>query len=325
MQRLMAAFFLFGTFWLASPTFGAQADSVSAAQKRAAEGYLAAVSSAGAAGLVQLLPQTELDALRTDLLNRIRKEEQRGNATLRKRMFGTASSLASLERQTNQSFFINLSRRLELNARLLQDPEWLASIRDGNERAIVIVRGRVQDEKDTPAVTQFIEMVADGKDWKPVLPGELRVQIDDLVRGRQTRIATASAPQADSGAAEVDGVAANGGAGSSPTTNPVAIIAMLRTAEQVLVANKCDRYYKDYMSPNFRKTQSEKAMDTLIASCQRSMGMREILISALRIVAQSAPQFEANGARAVYDVANQGLPFDRFTLEMIDKRWFIAE
>ena len=108
-------------------------------------------------------------------------------------------------------------------------------------------------------------------------------------------------------------------------TNPPAIIAMLRTAEQVLVAGKCDRYYKDFMSPSFRKTQSDKAMDTLIASCARSMGMRELLISALRIVGQTAPRFEANGAHAVYDVSNQGLPYERFTLELIDNRWYIAE
>ena len=309
---------------------GAQSDSVSGAQKKAAGAYLAAVSSAGAAGLAQILPQTELDALRMDLLSRMRKEDERGGATLRKRLFGNASTLANLERQTNQSFFVNLARRFDLKARLIQDPEWIAAVRDGGDRAIVIVRGRVEDEKDSPTVTQTIEMVSDGKDWKPVLPGELRVQLDDLIRGRQTVRAapsgTASPPNSGSapaGAPTGDAPATT--AGDTPAGNPAAITAMLRTAEQVLVAGKCDRYYKDYMSPGFRRTQSDKAMDTLVASCQRSMGMRELLISALRIVAQTSPQFEANGTRAVYDVANQGLPYERFTLELVDKRWYIAE
>ncbi len=304
----------------------APAESVSGAQKKAAEQYLAVVSSSGAAGLAQILPQSELDALRTDLLGRLRKEDERSGATLRKRLFGSAATLAVLERQTNQSFFINLSRRLELSARVVQDPEWLGAIRDGTDRIIVIVRGRTQDEKESPTVTQFIEMVADGKDWKPVIPGELRVQIDDLIRGRQAvRVAPTPnnvGPPPPDGAAD-PAVAA--GASDAPTANPPAIIAMLRTAEQVLVAGKCDRYYKDYMSPSFRKTQSDKAMDTLIASCARSMGMRELLISSLRIVGQTAPRFEANGTHAVYDVSNQGLPYERFTLELIDNRWYIAE
>jgi hypothetical protein len=264
--------------------------------------------------------------LRTDLLSRMRKEDERGGASLRKRLFGSASTLASLERQTNQSFFINLARRFELRARLIQDPEWIASVRDGGDRAIVIVRGRIEDEKDSPTVTQSIEMVSDGKDWKPVLPGELRVQLDDLIRGRQTvRAAPAAATAVPNSGGTVSSDAPSAATTETPAGNPAAITAMLRTAEQVLVAGKCDRYYKDYMSPGFRKTQSDKAMDTLIASCQRSMGMRELLISALRIVGQSSPQFEANGTRAVYDVSNQGLPYERFTLELIDKRWYIAE
>jgi hypothetical protein len=303
----------------------AQVESVSGAQKKSAEQYLAAVASAGAAGLAQILPQGELDALRTDLLGRLRKEDERSGATLRKRLFGSAATLPVLERQTNQSFFINLSRRLELSARVVQDPEWLGAIRDGADRVIVIVRGRTQEEKESPTVTQFIEMVADGKDWKPVIPGELRVQIDDLIRGRQV---VRAAPAPNNGSPPPDGAAESAvasGTSDAPATNPPAIIAMLRTAEQVLVAGKCDRYYKDYMSPSFRKTQSDKAMDTLIASCARSMGMRELLISSLRIVGQTAPRFEANGTHAVYDVSNQGLPYERFTLELIDNRWYIAE
>lgn len=326
MRSLQIAVFLLLAATYPAGGRAAQVESVSGAQKKAAEVYLVAVSSAGAAGLAQILPQSELDSLRTDLLGRLRKEDERSGATLRRRLFGSAATLAVLERQTNQSFFINLSRRLDLSARVIQDPQWLGAIRDGNDRVIVIVRGRVQDEKDSPTVTQSIEMVADGKDWKPVIPGELRIQIDDLIRGRQGARAAAGAT-ALAGNSGADAPANTEGAQpeAAAVANPPAITAMLRTAEQMLVAGKCDRYYKDYMSPSFRKSQSGKAMDTLIASCARSMGMRELLISALRIVGQTAPRFEANGARAVYDVSNQGLPYERFTLELIDNRWYIAE
>lgn len=325
-----------GAIFLLAALLGPGADAapteaVSGSQKRAAGDFIGAVASGGAPALAQVLPQSELDALRTELLARFREEDQRGGATLRKRLFGSASTLASVERQTSQSFFANLARRFELSARLVQDPEWLTAIRDGDNRAIVVLRGRAQDDKESPTVVQFVEIVADGKDWKPSIPGEIRAQLTELLQGRQRvrpLAATASATASAAGAGGVASDASGAGVGEStgePAANPAAIVAMLRTAEEVLVAGKCDTYYRNYMSPGFRKSQSEKALDTLIKSCQRSIGMRELLISALRIVKQSAPQFEANGSRAVYDVSNQGLPFERFTLEYVDKRWYIAE
>jgi hypothetical protein len=91
------------------------------------------------------------------------------------------------------------------------------------------------------------------------------------------------------------------------------------------VENRCDVYYREHLSPNFRKTQSPRVLDTLIASCRRSIANRELLIAALRIVRPAAPNFEAGGTRAVYDVSGQGLPFDRFALEQVGDRWYVAE
>jgi hypothetical protein len=79
------------------------------------------------------------------------------------------------------------------------------------------------------------------------------------------------------------------------------------------------------MSPNFRKVTSRKALDTLVKSCNGSIGTRETLLTALRIVRKSRPRYEYEGARAVYDLSGQGLPFDSFALERIDEHWYIAE
>ena len=88
---------------------------------------------------------------------------------------------------------------------------------------------------------------------------------------------------------------------------------------------RCDRYYRDFLSPELRRTLSGRTLDALVAACNRSIATRELLIAALRIVRRTAPVFEEGGSRAVYDVEGQGLPYDRYVLERVDGRWFIAE
>ena len=100
---------------------------------------------------------------------------------------------------------------------------------------------------------------------------------------------------------------------------------MLANAEKALTDGKCDVYYGEYMSPNFRRVTSKKAREALIASCQRGGSARETLLSTVRIVRGLVPKFEYEGARAVYDLSGQGLPYNRFVLEQVDKKWYIAE
>ena len=302
----------------------AAAEGVSSAQKRAATEYLAAVSSAGAEGLAGVAAAGELDSLRTRLMRLLKDEALRGGQSLRTRLFGSATTLATLERMTSQSFFLTLARRINLTARAVIDPDWLTATRIANDRVIVLVRDRISADDASASVVQLVELVADGKDWKPALPGELLAQVEELQRGRQQRAEPAaprSAPATTSGTAP----AAAGETPAATTGNTAAMLALLTGAEKALVDGRCDRYYKEFMSPGFRRTQSDKAMATLIASCQRSLGTRELLISSLRIVRRLQPVFEADGTRAWYDVTDQGLPYERFTLEEIDKRWYIAE
>jgi hypothetical protein len=37
------------------------------------------------------------------------------------------------------------------------------------------------------------------------------------------------------------------------------------------------------------------------------------------------PRYEYEGQRATYDLSGQGLPFDHFSLEQVDKHWYVAE
>jgi hypothetical protein len=110
-----------------------------------------------------------------------------------------------------------------------------------------------------------------------------------------------------------------------PGRNTPEILALLDQAEKTLVEGRCDRYYRDHLSPELRRTLSGRTLDALVSACNRSVATRELLIAALRIVRRAAPVFENDGSRAVYDVEGQGLPYDRYVLERIDGRWFIAE
>lgn len=103
------------------------------------------------------------------------------------------------------------------------------------------------------------------------------------------------------------------------------MLALLDAAEKSLVDGRCDTYYREHLSPELRRTLGARTVDTLISACTRSMGNRELLVAALRIVRRTAPVYEAGGNRAVYDVSAQGLPYDRFVLERIDGRWYIGE
>ena len=99
----------------------------------------------------------------------------------------------------------------------------------------------------------------------------------------------------------------------------------LAAAEQALVDGRCDIYHREHLSPSLRRGLGPRALDTLIASCSRSVANRELLIAALRLVQRTPPVYEVGGERAVYDLSGQGLPYDRYVLERIERRWYIAE
>jgi hypothetical protein len=80
------------------------------------------------------------------------------------------------------------------------------------------------------------------------------------------------------------------------------------------------------MSPNFNKATSRSARKTLVAACTNSESTRETMITTLRVVQELSPRYDLGGARAIYDVSGQGLPYSRFVLERDkDNRWYIAE
>lgn len=313
------------------------AESVSGSQERAASEFLAAIASGDAQAVAFAIHPSELDRLRIMIVQRLRDEAARGESAIRMRLFGDAMPIGDIERLTSVNLFRNLARRLTLRARGYENLDGLTAVRDG-KFVHVVLKGRQPRDRGRVEVVELVTLLPYGKEWKAAIPLELEAQIDDLVAGRVRPSATsaAAAGAGSSSGAGVSGSASRTGSGSTgatasvtapatPARNTPEILALLDQAEKTLVEGRCDRYYRDFLSPELRRTLSGRTLDALVAACNRSIATRELLIAALRIVRRTAPVFEEGGSRAVYDVEGQGLPYDRYVLERVDGRWFIAE
>ena len=303
----------------------AAADDVSSAQRRAAGEFLAAAAAGDAQALAFALHPAELERIRSSVLQQLRDEQARGVTALRARLFGEAQPLADIERLTSINFFRALARRLQWQVRPYEEISGLVAVRDGS-LVHVLVRGRQPRGLGKTEVVEVVSLLAYGKEWKAALPLELAAQLEDLLAGRRTADDRSAVSSTGGGGASSSGAAS--GAGSAPARterNTPQMLALLDAAEKSLVDGRCDTYYREHLSPELRRTLGARTVDTLISACTRSMGNRELLVAALRIVRRTAPAYEAGGNRAVYDVSAQGLPYDRFVLERIDGRWYIGE
>lgn len=285
------------------------ADDGSGAQHRAAEEFLAAVASGNPQAVAQALHPNELDLLRKRIVDLVRLEAERDENGVRSRLFGPAMPVTDVERLTSETLYVNLARRLSLNARVYEDISWLAAIPDSGGMVHLVGRGKQPRDHGNVRPVIMVSLVPWGKDWKAAIPLEVQAQIDDLIAGRSRSAAIAPAAAA----------AGNGGG------NLQAIVTLLTAAEVALTADNCEEYYERHMSPNFRRTTAAKALKTLITSCQNHPEMRATLIAALRAARAGTPRYDYDSTRATYDLSGQGLPFSRFVLEQVDKRWYVAE
>lgn len=301
----------------------AELQKPSGAQKRAAEEFLDAVASGSPSAVAYAIHPADLDALRTRILTQLREEAGRGDGTIRQRLFGPGRPLAELERLTPLDFYATIGRKLYLFGRQYKDADYLAALPDKDGVVQVVLKGKGDKDHGKTPVINTVSIRPYGKDWKATLPSEIEAQIDDLANARRSIYAGLPPPAANA----VVGGAVPPRPGSAPaeTGLPPQIGEMLDGAATALSVPICEDYYQKYMSPNFRKVTSKKALEALILNCKNSIGTREMLVATVRIVKDLVPTFEYEGRRAVYDVSGQGLPFDRFVLEQVDKKWYIAE
>ena len=305
---------------LLAPAMAGAADKPNGAQKRAAGEYLDAVASGSPQAVAYAIHPAELDALRTKVLTQLKEEASKGDSTVRVRLFGRGKPLADIERMTAIDFYVALGPKLYLFGRSYKDADWIAAIPDKNDVVQIVLRGEQEKERGQKRVdvVNVVSLRPYGKDWKATLPTEIEAQIDDLIYARRNIYARLPSAAATEGPLRP-------GSNSGETGIPPAITTLLDDAGKALAVPSCEDYYNKYMSPNFRKVTSKKALEALINSCKISMGTRELLVATVRIVKDLVPTFEFEGRRAVYDVSGQGLPFDRFVIEQVDRKWYIAE
>lgn len=291
------------------------------AQRHAAEDYLAALAAGDPRAIAQTIGDDELEQLRKNLLDDMKLEADRNESVVRSRLFGPAMPLADIERLTPQNFFVALAPRLHFSGRQFDRVDWLDAI--GDKGGMVHMVGRLIPPKDqgTVRVPVLVSIVPWGKDWKAALPLELQAQIDDLRTGRVSPPnlappATVAAPPAASTATVP---------AATVSSTPQAILELLDAAEKSLAKVRCDDYYEDQMSPNFRRTTGRKALRALINACKNREELRTQMLTALQLARKAAPRYQYQGTRAVYDLAGQGLPFSELVLEQVDKHWYIAE
>lgn len=308
---------------LAVPALAAPlADKVTQSQKEAALEYLDAVASGDPQAMAQAIHPDELLALRLRLLGLMREEAKKGDSTIRARLFGQAMPITEIERLTNTGLYATLSFRLTPpGGREYAAVEGIAAVVEKPDLVQVLVRGKQPRERGKVTVVNVVTVKPYGKDWKATIPSEIQAQIDDLIEGRHIPVATAR-----TGLAPVPGPTGSGarpGTGTGPVQP--GIVELLGAAEQDLAAGKCEDYYGKRLSPNFRNVTSKKALQALISGCQNSLGTRTMLTSTIHIVRGLEPHYEYEGQRAVYDLQGQGLPFEQFVLERVDKHWYVAE
>jgi len=282
-------------------------------QKNAALEFLQAVASGDPEAVAFAMHPDDLRALRLRILTLLHEEAKRGDSTVRNRLFGPARPLDEIEHLTDTGFYASLADRLYLPGREYDGGEGIASIADRDGKVEVLIRGRQPRDRGKVQVVNVVTLKPFGKDWKAALPTEIEAQIEDLIAGRHGTSAAARTP-----------AALRGGGRSTAPAQP-GIVELLATSEKLLSEGKCDVYYGKQMSPNFRRVTGKKALATLVAACQNSLGTREMLLATLHIVQGLEPRYEYEGQQATYDLTGQGLPFDHFVLEQVDKHWYVAE
>jgi hypothetical protein len=309
---------LLGLLLVPAALSAANLEKPSGAQKRAVEEYLDAVASGSPQAVAYAIHPSDLEALRTKILTELRDEAGRGDSTIRARLFGPGRPLADIEHLTAIDFYATLGRKLYLFGREYKDADWLAALPDKNGVVQVVMKGKGDKDHGKVEVVNVVSIRPYGKDWKATLPTEIEAQIDDLTNARRSIYAGLPPPAPAQ-------TMLKPGSASTETGLPPQIGELIDSAYKALAVPNCEDYYNKYMSPNFRKVTSKKALEALINSCKNSIGTREMLAATMRILKDLVPRFEYEGRRAVYDVSGQGLPFDRFVLEQVDKKWYIAE
>jgi hypothetical protein len=283
---------------LALPALGWAA----AGQDKIVKAYLEAAASGQPEALLQFFHPGEVEDLRRDLLKTLQDEAAHGSSTVRERLFGS-SSIDEISHLTPNNLFIAVARRLGLPTERVGEIKVLGIVDENSQLSHAVARIAPPPNSDLRSRVALVSLVRYGKDWRVAIPPGFQARLD----------AATAAPAPGSAPA------------GSKTPNTPEIVEFLKSGSADLRKGDCSGFFNERMSPNFRNMTSPKALKTLIDQCMTYEDTRETYISAFELARRMAPAYEQNGTRAIYDLRGQGLPFDRFVLEKVEDRWYVAE
>jgi hypothetical protein len=270
-------------------------------QDKIVKAYLEAAASGQPEAVLDFLHPGEVQDLRNNLMKTLEDEQAHGSSTVRERLFG-ASTIDDIRHLTPSNVFIAVARRLGLPADRVGEIKVLGIIDENSQLSHAVARIAPPADSDLRGRVTLVSLVRYGKDWRVAIPYSFQARLD----------AATAAP-------------AGRPAAGAKTPNTPEILQFLEDGSATLRKGDCAGFFNDRMSPNFRSSTSPKALKTLIDQCMTYEDTRETYIAALELAHRMAPAYEQNGTRAIYDLRGQGLPFDRFVLERVEDRWYVAE
>ena len=270
-------------------------------QDKIVKAYLEAAASGQPEAVLEFLHPGELEDLRNSLIKTLEDEAAHGSSTVRERLFG-ASTIDDIRHLTPNNFFVSVARRLGLPAERIGEIKVLGIIDENSQLSHAVARIAPPVNSDLHGRVALVSLVRYGKNWRVAIPYSFQSRLD----------AATAAPTARPAA-------------GAKTSNTPEILEFLEDGSDTLRKGDCAGFFNNRMSPNFRNSTSPKALKTLIDQCMTYEDTRETYISALELARRMAPAYELNGTRAIYDLRGQGLPFDRFVLERVEDRWYVAE
>jgi hypothetical protein len=276
------------------------------AQEKLAIAYIKATASGDPAALQGMFHPDELVQLRARVLTAIESEAQQGGSAIRSRLFGSTMSVDDVRRLTHENFFATLTQSFGMPAERIEEVKVLGVVEENSQLQHALARiVPPQSAQARPRVT-VVSLIRYGKDWRVQLPALLQARVDAALVALGENAAAAE-----------------------PTASKVPpspqLMSALKSGSETLRRGDCVAFFNEHMSPNFRSMTAPKALATLIKQCQTREDTRETYIAALDLAQRLSPRYEQDGARAIYDMRGQGLPFQRFVLEKVDDRWYVAE
>jgi hypothetical protein len=276
-----------------------------AAQEKLAIAYLKAAASGDPAALQGMFHPDELTQLRERVLKALEAEAAQGGSAIRTRLFGAAMSMDDVRRLTYDNFFATVSRAFTMPAERIEEIKILGVVEENSQLVHAVARIVPPESAPSRPRVTLVSLIRYGKDWRVQLPTLLQARVDAaLAAVGESTAADPAAPKAEVSSE---------------------LLSALKSGSETLRRGDCVQFFNEHMSPNFRSMTAPKAMATLIKQCQTREDTRETYIAALDIAQRLSPRYEQEGSRAVYDMRGQGLPFQRFVLEKVEDRWYVAE